>query len=356
MRLFFVLILVSPRLILSQDLSKLEIIPTGSIDLFYGYDFNKPKTSKRLPFLYNHNLHNQIGLNMASLGVQLQYKKCTSRIIFHTGSYVMQNYASEPPLFRNIQEANIKWNFGKKDRMSLDFGILPSHIGLESAISFDNATFTRSLVAEQSPYYMNGLKLNYKIKDSMSFSLMALNGWQKIVKIEGNSLLSFGSQLNWQINDRISFNWSTFGGTEYPDSLRKMRYYSDVFGSWKWSRNSTLYLGFDLGVEQKYTNSSIYNGWLAPLIIVDYAISDYLKLATRFEYFSDPNGVLIVPEGFKGTKIFGTSFNTDYSLNEFLKFRLECKLYRSKEAIFLKSNNHNVNTNIFLCGGISMRF
>ena len=33
------------------------------LDLFYGYDFNKPTTEERLPYLYQHNRHASFNLN-----------------------------------------------------------------------------------------------------------------------------------------------------------------------------------------------------------------------------------------------------------------------------------------------------
>lgn len=332
------------------------IAPIASLDLFYGYDFNKPYSIVRLPYMYNHNLHNRLAINLGTIGVEVKRKRFTSRLIFQAGEYVDQNYASEPELCRLIHEANIKIDLDKKKRLSLDLGILPSHIGLESAIAFDNPTYTRSIVAEQSPYYMNGLKLNYKIKDSLTLSLMALSGWQRIAMVPDNSLPAFGTQLNWQITENLLLNWSTFAGTVFPDSTRKMRYYSDIYGIWKWSTKSSIYFGFDIGVEQKYMNSNYYNGWFTPLLIMDYAIFADAKIAARVEYFADPNGVLIVPEGFKGAKIFGTSLNFDYSFTNFLNYRLEIKLYHSNEDIFRQGYNSYSNNSIFFCGGYTLKF
>jgi hypothetical protein len=340
----------------SHAQESMGITPIASLDLFYGYDFNKPYSIVRLPYLYNHNLHNRLAINLGTIGVEAERKRFNSRLIFQAGTYVEQNYASEPELFQLIHEANIKFNLDKKKHWTMDIGILPSHIGLESAIAFDNPTYTRSLVAEQSPYYMNGLKLNYKIKDSLTLSLMALSGWQRIAMVPDNSLPAFGTQLNWQLTENLLLNWSTFAGTVFPDSIRKMRYYSDIYGIWKWSTKSTIYFGLDMGVEQKLMNSNNYNGWFSPLLIVDYAIFEGAKIAARCEYFSDPGGVLIVPEGFKGAKIFGTSLNFDYSFTNFLNYRLEIKLYHSNEDIFTKNYNSYTNNSIFFCGGYTLKF
>jgi hypothetical protein len=66
---------------LTQENQGIHIVPVGSMDIFYGYDFNRPAETKRLPYLYNHNLHNQFGLNLGTLGVQVTHKKFTSRIL-----------------------------------------------------------------------------------------------------------------------------------------------------------------------------------------------------------------------------------------------------------------------------------
>jgi hypothetical protein len=340
----------------SQENESIKVTPTGSIDLFYGYDLNRPTETRRLPYLYNHNLHNQFGLNLGTLGVQLAHKKFTSRIIFQTGSYVIQNYADEPSMLRFIHEANVKCALGKNNRFGIEFGILPSHIGLESAVSFDNPTLTRSLVAENSPYYMNGLKVNYKLKDSLTMSLLALNGWQRIAKIEGNNLLSIGTQVNWQASKNFTLNWSSFIGTVYPDTSRKMRYYNNLFGIWSWSKKSSLYFGFDLGLEQKTKNSNTYSIWNSPFLIVDYLISDHLKIAARGEFFNDTDGIQIKPEGFNGANIWGTSLNLDYHFNDYLKFRIEGKMYFSDQDIFPKSNGINSNINTFICGSLALKF
>lgn len=53
------------------------------------------------------------------------------------------------------------FDFGQPSDNWLDAGIYPSHIGLESAVGKDNRTLTRSLAAENSPYYESGARITY---------------------------------------------------------------------------------------------------------------------------------------------------------------------------------------------------
>ena len=69
------------------------------------------------------------------------------------GTYMNANYAAEPEYLKNIYEANAGIKISKNENLWIDVGILPSHIGFETAIRKDNWTLTRSMVAENSPYY-----------------------------------------------------------------------------------------------------------------------------------------------------------------------------------------------------------
>ncbi|MBC7650194.1 MAG: outer membrane beta-barrel protein [Deinococcales bacterium] len=50
-----------------------------------------------------------------------------------------------------------------------------------------------------------------------------------------------------------------------------------------------------------------------------------------------------------GFQTFGLSSNFDYEINNKLKFRIEGKLYNSKDKIFMKNtsnNNYSLTTNL----------
>lgn len=120
---------------------------SGFVDAYYSYDFSQPANHEKAPFLYNHNRHNEFTINLALLTVS--YKDSTKRanIGLMAGTYPQYNLAAEPELLRHIYEANVGVKLSKKRDVWLDVGILPSHIGFESAISKDCWTLTRSILA-----------------------------------------------------------------------------------------------------------------------------------------------------------------------------------------------------------------
>ena len=234
-------------------------------------------------------------------------------------------------------------------------GIFPSHLGFESAISLDNYTLTRSLSAESSPYFLAGAKVTYQANEKLMITGLMVNGWQRIQKVDGNSLPSFGTQVYYSVSDKLALNWSTFIGTDDPDETRRMRYFSNMYGQFQLAENFNLLAGFDFGAQQKEKNSSSHNLWFTPVVIGQYIIDETWSTALRLEYYQDENGVIIptdTPNGFKTT---GLSVNVDYYPIPNIACRLEARWFESKDAIF-ETENSASNSNFFIGGSIAIQF
>lgn len=326
---------------------KLDI--TAYLDIFYAYDINKPTTSNRLPFLYNHNRHNNFNLNLGIISAKIQHNKYRVNLSLQAGTYTTDNYANEPGGLQNVYEANIGVALNKQKNLWADVGIMTSHLGFESAVSKDQWTLTRSLLAENSPYYLSGAKLTYTHKNNWEFAALLCNGWQRITGVRGNSIPSAGTQIKYVLNNKYTFNWSTFYGTDYPDSIRKMRLYNNFYIKMQPSKRWGIIAGFDIGSEQKEKGSKNYNVWYSPVIIVRYAISESWFCAVRGELFNDEKNVLISINN-KPFFTRGISFNLDCNIDKNLLWRMEARYLNSTERIFQK-NTAAVKDNLaFLCG------
>ena len=197
----------------AQDsISKLKVDISGFIDTYYSYDFNQPESKYKQIFLYNYNRQNSFNINIALLRATVSYENVYAKISAHSGTYVEDNYASENIKFLN--EAYLGVFLNKSKTTTLEAGILPSYIGFESAITHANLTTTRSILAENSPYYMTGIKLNHQFNDKWSLAGLVTNGWQHIEKPKSDIIPSFGTQLVYKPNHKNTINWSTFFGKE----------------------------------------------------------------------------------------------------------------------------------------------
>ena len=325
------------------------------MDVFYVYDFNEPQGSERQPFLYNHNRHNEFNLNLGLVKFGVEHARYRANLAMQIGTYVNDNMADEPGVLKNIFEANIGISLNKKKNLWLDVGVLPSHIGFESAVSMDNFTLTRSILAENSPYFETGAKLTFYPNEKWEIAGLVLNGWQCIQRVEGNSLPSFGSQVTYSPSQVIFLNWSTFIGTDDPDDMRRMRYFNNFYGQFRVSKKFEFIAGFDIGAQQSSKGSSRYDIWFSPVLIGQYHISDHWKSAVRAEYYQDETGVIIptdTPNGFQTT---GVSLNLDYSPTPKIICRIEGRWLNSKEDMF-ETKTGMINDNFILGGSIAIKF
>lgn len=351
------LFLISAK-IAAQDslwLSKPDVQISGFLDVFYAYDFGRPSTDTRQPFLYNHSRHNEFNLNLGFIKLGVNHAKYRAGLALQAGTYPNDNYAAEQGLLKNIFEANLGISLTKKNTLWLDAGIFASHLGSESAISMDNWTLTRSLLAESSPYYLSGVKLTANPNSKLMISALICNGWQRIQRVKGSSLPSFGTQIYYAAHDNVKLNWSTFIGTDDPDSTRRMRYFNNFYSQIQCTKKLSMMLGFDLGIQQQSKNSGNYHTWFGPLLIFQYAFDKKWAIALRGEYYQDPNGVIIPTGTLNGFQTVGSSLNIDYKPHANIACRLEGRWFNSLDDIFQQGSNF-VSNNFFIAVSTAIKF
>lgn len=323
--------------LLAQDSSK-ALSFSGYAEVYYQYDFNEPSDGNRPGFVFSHNRHNEFNLNLGLARVSYNTERVRGNLALAAGTYMNVNYAAEPVVLKNIMEANAGIRISKKKELWIDAGIIPSHIGFESAISKDCWTLTRSILADNSPYFQSGAKLSYTSGNSKwLFSALMLNGWQRITRVNGNSLISWGTQLQYKPSAKTLLNYSTFIGTDKPDSARQLRFFHNIYGIFSLTDKFGLTLGFDIGTEEKLTGGC--NGWYGTAAILRYGFNDKWAIAVRGEYYNDKNNVIISAASPNGFRSSGFSLNIDHSPFKNALLRMEVKDLRSPDAVFTRDNN-----------------
>ncbi len=297
------------------------------VDMYYAYDLNQPPNRER-SFTTQPLRHNEVNINLAVLSAQYTQNNVRARLALQTGTYVQSNYIAEPQDLRIIHEASAGVRLGKD--VWIDMGIMPSHIGVESAISKDNWNYSRSFVADYSPYYEAGIKLSAEVAENLTASILLLNGWQNIR--ETNNSKAIGTQLQWRPTTSTLLNWSTFIGNEQPDTaLQKMRYFNNVFVQHSFSERVEMSTTLDVGVQSATKGGS--DLWWGTSFLLRYHWSENIKLGSRVEYYSDPNGV-IIPLEQSMFRTVGASINIDYYPAHNMLLRAEGRIFRASDAIF----------------------
>lgn len=329
---------------------------SGYAEVYYQYDFNKPSNHVSPPFIYSYNRVNEVTLNLGLLKAAYIGDRLRANFSLMAGTYANANLASEQGVFKNIYEANAGMKLSKKKELWLDAGILPSHIGFESAIGKDCWTLTRSILADNSPYYEAGVRMSYtSVNTKWYLAAFILNGWQRIQRVNGNNTPAFGTQITFKPSDKLLINFSSFIGNVKPDSSRQMRYFHNFYMVRQLTKKWGMTFGLDTGMEQITKGRSKMNGWFSPLIIVCYQPTDDLFIAARAEYYHDRNGVIAPLVNTQPFKMKGISLNTDYKFMENLLWRIETRLLSNSSPYFIKENGLS-KTNISITTALAVSF
>lgn len=338
----------------TSEIKKNNLTLSGYFDLYYCFDFNEPLAGARENFLYNHNKHNKVNVNLVYLKSNYSLSKFRANLALMHGTYAMANLAAEPAIIKNLFEANIGFKIGK--RTWLDAGIFPSHIGFESAVGKDCWNLTRSILAENSPYYESGIKVtNTSESEKTTFSVLLLNGWQKIVRPKNSIIPSLGTQFIYKFNNNFSVNHSSFIGNDTPDSAFLFRFFNNFYGTYTKNKFG-LIVGFDLGLQQNQINKSNLNVWYSPVAIVKYNLNSNLTLAGRAEHYNDKNQIIIKTNFNDPFDAFGVSLNLDYLIKPNILFRIEGRTLYSNRLIYNYKNTDKTNVLPFVTTSICANF
>lgn len=319
------------------------------IDTYYSCDFNNPFDMNRV-YTTQPLRHNEFNINLATIDLKFNDEDIRSRLALHTGTYVDSNYAAEPQLLKNIFEASA--GFKVRDNIWIDAGIFPAHIGFESAISKDNWSYSRSLIAEYSPYYEAGVKLSAAFNDNFSGQFLLLNGWQNIK--ETNNSKAVGIQLQFKPLENLTLTYNNFFGNEMPDNAPELRFFNNFIVQYSPFENLDTALAFDIGVQNR-KNADVWHG--TSLQAKYKLIPDLLSFTVRGEYYNDKNQVIVSTKTANGFQVYGASANIDYNIFQNLVWRTEGRILNSFDPIYTTSDKNKFTTlDSFLVTSLAFSF
>jgi Putative beta-barrel porin-2, OmpL-like. bbp2 len=324
------------------------------VEAYYSNDLANPADHLRPGFFYSYNRHNEVALNLGYLKAAYATDRVRGNLALMTGTYAQYNLAAEPALLRHIYEANAGIKLSRKQDIWLDLGVLPSHIGFESAVGKDCWTLSRSLLAENSPYYETGARLSINSNDGKWYAAaLLLNGWQRMTRVEGIQSAIFGTQLTYKPSSNVTLNWSSYLGDERPGNQVVKRFFNNFYGSFNLTPKLGLITGFDIGVQEIANEET--GTWIAPIAILRYSINDQLAIAGRAEYYGDKDEVIISTPG-SGFETLGLSLNLDYMPVSNVSLRFEGRTLSGQGDYFFNRDGQRSSSNTFFTTALAIAF
>lgn len=326
------------------------------VDGYYAWDFNRPRTFDRA-FTTQPARHNEFNVNLAFVEAVLSGAKVRGRLALQYGTSVQANYAAEPrvgstsgdDVARFLQEAVVGVKLAPV--LWLDGGIYLSHIGSESWISRDNLTYTRSLIADYSPYYQSGLKLTWQATPKLATQFNIVNGWQNIS--ETNEDKAIGARVDYSASPRLTLSAYNLIGSETPDSLaRQVRLFQGVSAKVAPCDRLTIVGTFDFGAQDLGRTT---RRWYGGALVGRVQASPTIALVGRIERYADPEQVIIVTGTTRPFRANGGSLGMDVTPAPRTLWRTEFRALSGSAAVF-PEHDATRKSNAVLVSSLALSF
>ncbi len=219
-----------------------ETVITGIayLDTYYNYNFANPIDNTQT-ISSTIGRHNEITLNLASIGMETNYKNIIGRVWLQYGQMgsIVQDQDGSVYRGRNNNLNNLKYfregaagyHFKKWYGINVEMGIFMSYIGLESYTTQENWNYQRSMVCELTPFYFSGARLQMFPTKKLKQEVWIINGWQTYNSYSKSP--GVGTSTYWRPNENLQFvaNFYLCRDTQKPDTLgnqsNRVRFHHD---------------------------------------------------------------------------------------------------------------------------------
>lgn len=342
-----------------------ETILTGVayLDTYVNYDFNNPiDNTHTISSTIGRN--NEFTLNLASVGIETNYKNIIGRIWLQYGQMasIIQDLDATTARgrntsisnLRNIREAAAGYHFNQWHGINVEMGIFMSYIGLESYVTQENWNYQRSMVCDFTPFYFSGARVQLFPTKKFKTELWLLNGWQSYNS--WNKGLGIGNSNYYRPNENLQLVANFYYGNDSRMDTERIHHDNSIVARYFKSKSSkgisqaalslNTHYGFQNGDGVKSSEQYMVGSSLANRV---WFCKNKLALTLRGDFVKNPGLYLaflpspVAPNDFtdatgadpkQDLTIWQSTATFDIMPNDFVTFRLEYRYRNSNKPYF----------------------
>lgn len=192
-------------------------------------------------------------------------------------------------ILRYLSRANVSYLAPIGNGLTLTAGLMNSFIGFESMYAKDNFNYTRSWIADYSPFYLIGFGGQYAVNQNVTASLYLVSDYDYLAYRSNQP--KYASQVAWAITPAWKLTQNLFAGSEQANAdTSNWRYFSDSILQWT-GEEITLALAYDIGTE-RLNQSGQYRQtlWMGSALFSRWHLDGPWSMALRPEIYWDGDG------------------------------------------------------------------
>jgi hypothetical protein len=307
---------------------------TGSVDFYYRYNFNDPKSGATNNLTSFTNSQNSFELGMASLRADHSFGKASATIDLGFGRRAEEFAYGNPEhstLFA-VKQAYVIYAIS--DKFKLTMGKWATHIGYELVDAYLNRNYSMDYMFSYGPFSHTGLKADIGLGKKSALMLGVANT---------SDIVSTTSSRKYLIGQ-----FST--GT----SDDKVKLYLNYQGSYGGSHSTTQFdavltaaitskfsIGYNGTVQSAKTDSTSSSSWWGSAVYLNVDPTSTFGITLRAEYFDNKKAVVSAPV----TSIFDITLSPNFKVGN-LTIIPELRMDAGKDEIFEKSDGTGTKTTV----------
>ena len=162
---------------------------------------------------------NEVQVEQISFGGDFHWQNVRGRVLTMNGMFGVttpRNDASPGRgqwdlrgAYKYVSEAYGGYHWNVNHGLNLDAGIFVSYIGLFSYYNFDNWTYQPSYVSSNTPWFFNGVRIQWFPTNKLKIEPWIINGWQSYGRFGHHPGL--GGQILYRPKPWLSFVFNNYG-------------------------------------------------------------------------------------------------------------------------------------------------
>jgi hypothetical protein len=162
---------------------------------------------------------NEIQVEQISFGGDFHWQNVRGRILTMNGMFGVTTPRNDASAgrgqwdlrgaYKYVSEAYGGYHFDVSHGLNVDAGIFVSYIGLFSYYNFDNWTYQPSYVSSNTPWFFNGIRIQWFPTDKLKIEPWIINGWQSYGRL--GSKPGLGGQILYRPKPWLSLVFNNYG-------------------------------------------------------------------------------------------------------------------------------------------------
>jgi hypothetical protein len=192
-------------------------------------------------------------------------------------------------VLRHVHRANVSYLAPIGKGLTVTAGLFNSLMGYESLYAKDNANYTRSWIADNTPYMMFGVNAAYPVNDRLTVTAFVINRYSHLAYTVAQP--SYGGKWSYALTPRLTAMQTLYWGPDQADaSLEFWRLYGNHILEWK-GDEVMIAASYDIGTENIANRPGSPRTFvMGGNLVVKWHVAGPWSVALRPEFYWDRNG------------------------------------------------------------------